>query len=114
MDRQEKGCKRFMVQNLLLLGFGVFSIALAIGIWLTSNISKDIAKGFLFLGLFTVIPTISSLIPMIVAIKWVKDEDDIKFLLKHLKTKRKLVELVAFVMFLFLIFEFVHLAELLD
>ena len=109
MDRQEKACKKFMVSNLMVLGLGLFTIALTMcmGIW--DAISKDISTGFLFLGFCMVVPSISSLIPIIFAMKWVKDENDIKFLLKRLKITQKALELVAIVILLFGMSEFCHL-----
>ena len=87
MERQEKACKKFMVQNLVFLGFGLFAIAGTIGAWLTSaDVSKHIEKGFLFLGLSLFIPIFCSPIPILVTIKWFKDEKDKTDLLKYLKT----------------------------
>ena len=110
MDRQEKARKKFMVPTLMFLGVGLFIIALTMGTW--ENTSKDM--GFLFLGLDMVLTSLISLISIIFAMKWVKDENDIKFLLKRLRITRRALELVAFVVFLFLIIEFCHLAELLN
>ena len=112
MDRQEKACKKFMATTLMFLGVGLFIVALTMRTWETSN--KDIDKGFFFLGLCMVLTSLISLITIIFAIKWVKDENDIKFLLKRLRTIRRALEVVAFVVFLFLIIEFWHLAELLN
>jgi len=89
----------------MFLGVGLFIVALTMGTWETTG--KDV--GFLFLGLNMVLSSLISLFPIIFAMKWVKDENDIKFLLKRLRTTRRALELVAFVVFLFLIIEFCHL-----